>query len=1338
MAKRLSQAGMTILEVMIVGTILAIFASAIMGFLLGTLKIETRNRDRAFALEKCNQIIEEITAYSLSGEDVIELDRFKDLVPQSILTADTTISSPNHPLSGNKQNRFGNWNFVRTVDVLPISNEPRARIVSVKVYYQDNDKPGEAGLLLAQLTKLLKTAGDVFPPTQVFDVYAIAIENTPGWWVDMSVMKPMMYSAMNSIQARNPGLQFRVHWITRNGFGRDPYYLPFFNDANDATDAGALPYCYVYPSAIFKSDDFYYYPPHEVAGNKNVDNTVIVDSVFSYPLADYFNHAVRYPEEVKRYEQMVSAYESRGYEPPEPSLAQLWQDLFDNPGKYTNSLFFNLHGELIPLPPVRNYSDPAKSPANYRHLRVVSHPEKLRYNSWEDPKLRVYAYYTFPDSFSGSSSVDTICVFFPGLTIDESYFNIRYMQGCDTIGYCWNDATSGYQYSYSSRVIKGRSGTLLELYKTPARSPWNPTSGSATVLQAEDGTMIGSARALREGTSNPPVYTGYRGTGYVERLTSSGRGVYWPYSPDSTGTYDITVRYANQNSSTCRWSFQKRIGSTWYQVGYFYFPSTGSWSNWSEITISASLEASVNQVRLYWGSGDGSSVLLDEITIAPPVDMSFAYDQTRPIQCQGTYPSSFTFTFTGCPTNVGTDGFLYVYGIGDIDGTNEFYRVYGEGSYYEGNVFTSSGYTQCSATYEEDQITIPQSRLRTYASDGNITFTLTADPEINWCTDNCLYVRLVYDTSDVNLGGPGGLAANKRLYGLEYIPCPVTSSNDFSRDLADPSEANVKNTARWTIEIDSAGLPDTTMITFWTWIGRRDNCAIPACNFSETYFWRSTNPPIIEQQQILGDPRHVPYADTKANHYYNWYFIINNPTDYSGFSALFNDLWGGEGRNIDVDVPKAFMWIRHGLTMSNAFWNSMTGYSNYYVGLGQEIGGDADNHPEYDKGIPLHAAAWKTDPSPSNKIDEITSAYERQTLPSTRSEDWSCFPWLGELFPDTDWSSWQSGGNLSVSNYYRVRFSNANWKGDNSTNRDRIKRTSGKGCISFNNAVPAGDAPSVSRTFSHTYQDFSAKSNITAEGESLAARFKLPLTNKMSSGRPFKTKNNAPPHGFSDEWGNTFYQNKRFQMEEGTTFYTFPNEQISSSIVVLHPPSSETELTGNAARMLYNGLSPSKDQGASWIVIYGLASLTQALMDEGHPSKPSSSRVRQVPRLEITAPEPNAAVPLSFDLEWDTAWRRWDGLTYSWTYPAGFAETTPLFYAVKYSPDGGRNWFYASDNSPAKTGVRPDASHSTTSKSQSITFTTEGAYIIRVECFRQYILTHYSYHQIRVLVLTNV
>jgi hypothetical protein len=131
------------------------------------------------------------------------------------------------------------------------------------------------------------------------------------------------------------------------------------------------------------------------------------------------------------------------------------------------------------------------------------------------------------------------------------------------------------------------------------------------------------------------------------------------------------------------------------------------------------------------------------------------------------------------------------------------------------------------------------------------------------------------------------------------------------------------------------------------------------------------------------------------------------------------------------------------------------------------------------------------------------------------------------------------------------------------------------------------------------------------------------------------------------------------------------------------------------------------------------------------------SRIHQLPRIEIIEPDANTAVEPTFTFDWEISWVRWDGLKYSYDYPSDFSEYDDLIFAVKYSPDGGRNWFYKSDNQTTETGKRPDSGHIIDHGPLSLAFENDGVYIIRIECYREDILTHYSYHQIRTLVITE-
>src|SRR5690606_33743672 len=101
-----------------------------------------------------------------------------------------------------------------------------------------------------------------------------------------------------------------------------------------------------------------------------------------YALADFFNHAMRYPDEYALWEQRVAAIEDREQDiedaiiagtvvpdeltdmSKEPTLRILLDEMNTDPAKYKNALMINLHGELLPMPALRNYSDAAKDPIN--------------------------------------------------------------------------------------------------------------------------------------------------------------------------------------------------------------------------------------------------------------------------------------------------------------------------------------------------------------------------------------------------------------------------------------------------------------------------------------------------------------------------------------------------------------------------------------------------------------------------------------------------------------------------------------------------------------------------------------------------------------------------------------------------------------------------------------------------------------------------------------------------------------------------------------------------------------------------------------------------------------
>jgi hypothetical protein len=268
----------------------------------------------------------------------------------------------------------------------------------------------------------------------VYDVYFLAIENLPAWWGDSNVIAATVKKVVQDLRIRNPGLEIRQHWITRMAYGRDPNYAPYINKAL-YTDDAPMPYAYIYPGKVhgFSGTDAFYYDPKRIQGRINVDGTIqnwnaASPSPLQYSLADQFNHAVRYPDELALYQAAVNATPS-GQSPPEISWRMLIEYMNTRPDIIANALIVNLHGELLPFPPIRNYSDAAKDPVGSPNIRVVTHPEQLHYGSLSGSNwaaLRVYAYLA---GNSTATSVPSISLWLPGVQLmdDPGHLAIQKM-----------------------------------------------------------------------------------------------------------------------------------------------------------------------------------------------------------------------------------------------------------------------------------------------------------------------------------------------------------------------------------------------------------------------------------------------------------------------------------------------------------------------------------------------------------------------------------------------------------------------------------------------------------------------------------------------------------------------------------------------------------------------------------------------------------------------------------------------------------------------------------------------------------------------------------------------
>lgn len=512
-----AQGGFTLVEVLIGALIFATMLATVLTVRSFMARQTTRVSEKAFAVEKAMQMLEELRALVAGQEKskIVILDDFNDgdQYP-ALLTTDQAVSDPASPLSGNTFFQ-GSWKFIRQILVSPLPSDPYARRVEVRVFRNDPNNPGQPLESLAEVVGVLKTISDEYFPTQVYDVYVLALENVPGWWVLLPQIRNVLIEVFDIMQKRNPGLEFRVHEIKRLSYGRDPYYAPYVNAAQRANSV-QLPYVYLYPGNIDGTN--WYYDPNLFEGKIHLDNTLTA----GYPLADRYNHAVRYPEEL----ELFQAYGHK-----EPSLRMLIEEMNANPDNFKNALIMNLHGELVPLPPLRNYSDAAKDPVNYPNVRIVTHPENLQYSGGSAVTLRVYPYVTNPGGWSTNAVLaDATLRIIPqgGANLDLSQVTVYKMVGNDTVPYAWQTAVPNVDFYYD----QSGSDLILNLKNTPLRHPENVNPPSP----------------------NQGLNTAYRlyGMEYVP----------CPTHPGSTAAFTFDLNDAsNRPHNTARWRIHVNAGA---------------------------------------------------------------------------------------------------------------------------------------------------------------------------------------------------------------------------------------------------------------------------------------------------------------------------------------------------------------------------------------------------------------------------------------------------------------------------------------------------------------------------------------------------------------------------------------------------------------------------------------------------------------------------------------------------------------------------------------------------------------------------------------------------------
>lgn len=359
--------GFTIAEVLISAALMATVLVGMALFQTATLKVNGKEKDRAFAIQKSIQMMEEILAYQVTsgtkGTENIDTLAQSDTDYSFKLTIDPRVTDPKTSLSGNREEASG-YRFVRQIRVEPISNEKGARRVTVAVWLGDGNgtaAPKDANQPLSLVTNIVKAQAIKTQPTQAYDMYLIDIENVIGWWADPNTLRPTLANTIDFLKSNNPGLDIRTHWVRRLAYGRDSYYKPISNKSKPLNDIAGVPLDYVYFYPGKRDATQMRYNPDVIKGQLNVDGssqstvdkTKFYEAQGAYTFADQFNHAVRYPEEEEKFANDPNPNK-------EMSLRMLLERM--GRGELKNAIIVNLHAEMIPVVPMRNYSDAARVP----------------------------------------------------------------------------------------------------------------------------------------------------------------------------------------------------------------------------------------------------------------------------------------------------------------------------------------------------------------------------------------------------------------------------------------------------------------------------------------------------------------------------------------------------------------------------------------------------------------------------------------------------------------------------------------------------------------------------------------------------------------------------------------------------------------------------------------------------------------------------------------------------------------------------------------------------------------------------------------------------------------
>jgi hypothetical protein len=336
-------------------------------------------------------------------------------------------------------------------------------------------------------------------------------------------------------------------------------------------------------------------------------------------------------------------------------------------------------------------------------------------------------------------------------------------------------------------------------------------------------------------------------------------------------------------------------------------------------------------------------------------------------------------------------------------------------------------------------------------------------------------------------------------------------------------------------------------------------------------------------------------------------------------------------------------------------------------------------------------------------------------------------------------------------------------------------RTQDKGCATFMNGHGG------SAQFNHFTNQFNA--SLLYDGTRMAQdyNFSMPSTFNVNRSWGLVQGGNQPA-----EWNEWPYKDRRLALDIYSAAASQPAStwgfyrrdggvdasQRASSAVRAVDSSGIIDPDGKPAAgwFVINGLAPSTDSGINFVARFAILSCLRTFHDAGAPtangtwggqsfSNNSNKIAANTYRIGQVPPKVGQDVTgqSTIVIKWKTRSARWDNARYTENYPcldadqspcAAFDPTKPgnpsrewhddgdLVYNIKYSLNGGKDWYSALTDASAQPGVYMDGADSIASSSNhlgeyswDVAPLVDGNKLVRVESYRRDLGLHYAYHE---------